>query len=304
MFCPKCGKKVKVEVQFCQFCGASLSDNLVSSRSISDTTLGAGENKEKTKRIGKGSYIIIFSSIIILVGAIILLYPQPLQILGKLNLNAPSSTISIFSNPSTQYIRVSDVKLGYNLLRNPPQIVSFNAYNQYSSNLLSIGAEFDGKQYSSEPVYLMPNQSINYEISLKDTNFSTSKTYSIILYFTMQDGKYQTYITSYYYQAPKTSGSAQITQVSLSLGYFVDFKMGLTNTGNTPIIQATFTLGNEKGGFPIGAYQTLNSGQTAQTWSQLWPLSDFVRGTSYPINVMVTYADGSSSSIQTSVIAK
>jgi hypothetical protein len=243
---------------------------------------------------------IIFGVIIILIGATGILYLNDPKIFKNIIQN-PLGIIQ--TNNQENDVIISNLKIGYNLLLDPPQVISFTMINNSTSSIVSMGLEVDGVQYNIHPY------SIQQEIQLKDVTFTTSKVYDIKMTFTMQDGRYLTYTTSYFYQVPKTSGITEVTQVSLNayyrflVGPSEEFSMSISNIGDVPIIQAIFTVGLNKAEFPITGMNPLNSGKTSQIYIDSWPRADYVKGQTYQVNVIVTYADGGTSIIVKDVVA-
>jgi hypothetical protein len=141
---------------------------------------------------------------------------------------------------------------------------------------------------------------------IQNMTLASSETYSIKLTFTFADGKYQSYSQSY--TTPQFQGQAQVTSSSLTLGHLlVEFSLTMKNTGNLPITNVNCMVANQyqalfiiKGGAVIPG-DTITGGWTGAYSSVS---AEFQAGTAYSVKIQLTYADGSTSTIQTSVIAQ
>jgi len=205
----------------------------------------------------------------------------------------------------TKYIQVSDVKLGYSYSLVSQTAVTFTVRNLHSAYILTFGVDIDEKHYGPFPLLpqLPPGQTGEYTCPIQGLVIASSKTYSIKLTFTMADGKYETYSCSY--TTPQFKGQAQITDVSLTLGPFLSvFSVTIENTGNLPITKATYKVANKyEGAFWIGEFSPLMPGKTANTgWTGLSALL-FQVGNTYSVTIDITYIDGSTSTLSTTVTA-
>jgi hypothetical protein len=209
-------------------------------------------------------------------------------------------------------IEVSNVKLTYG-----PQIslgtavgyipvIDFTVKNIYSSNLSAVDLAVDGTDYGYSALELLPGQTQNVSLSLKNMNLTSSETYSVKLTFKFADGKYQSYSQSY--ATPQFQGQAQVVSSSLTLGHLlVEFSLTMKNTGNLPIANINCTIANRyQALFLIKGGAVLPGDAITGGWSGAYSSvgAVFQAGTAYSVAIQLTYAGGSTSAIQTSVIAQ
>lgn len=198
-----------------------------------------------------------------------------------------------------KYVQVSGVKLSYI----PQPSVSFTAKNLYNASIAALRVDLDESRYGSFIFELLPGQTQDVSFPLQNLVLASSKNYSVKLTFTMLDGKYETYIGSY--TTPQYKGQAEIANVSLTLGAFLaNFSIYIRNIGNVPITEAICTLDNQfQGKFGIGEFNPLWPGRTARSGWDGWSATIFNVSTTYSIIVNLTYIDGSTSTLSTTVTA-
>jgi hypothetical protein len=209
-------------------------------------------------------------------------------------------------------IEVSNVKLTYG-----PQtslggtvgyvpVVDFTVRNTYGSNLTAVDLAVDGTNYGYSALGLPPGQTRNESLSLKELNLTSSETYSVKLTFTFADGKNQSYSQSY--TTPQFQGEARVVSLSLTLGHLLaEFSLTLNNTGNLPMTNVNCKFADQyQALFIIKGGAVLPGDALTGGWSGSYSTvgAVFQAGTAYSVAIQLTYAGGSSSTIQTSVIAQ
>lgn len=213
---------------------------------------------------------------------------------------------SSFFDP--QKFEVSNMRLTYEfniapaLGGSPQAIIGFTVRNLHNSYLTTVGLTIDGVNYGLSTLQVPPGQTQEESLPLNNLALSSSKTYSTKLTFTFADGKYQTYSGSY--ATPQFKGQATVTSVSLTLStYLYNFHVEIQNTGNLPITEAKYRFFNgfEQSLVPLYALpgETLSGGETLSNLS-----GSLVEGSAYPVTIQLTYFDGSTSTINTSVTAR
>lgn len=206
---------------------------------------------------------------------------------------------------NSQKFEVSNMRITYahGIGDYPQVIINFTVRNLYNSYISTVGVTIDGADYGSSTLQVNPGQAQEASIPLNNFTLSSSKTYGVKLTFAFADGQYQTYLGSY--TTPQFKGEATVTSKSLIVyftGYYNvgHFNLVIQNTGNLPITEAKcvfwvfdpilsnyYALPGEKLGF---------SGNFA--------LSSYPAISAYPVTIQVTYSDGSTSTIDTSVTAQ
>lgn len=177
--------------------------------------------------------------------------------------------------------------------------IVFTVRNLDDSYLNTVSVTIDGVHFGLSTLQLPPGQTQEKSLPLNNLVLSSSKTYGITLTFTFADGKYQTHSGSY--TTPLFKGQVTVTSLSLTLfTYLYDFHVKVKNTGNLPITMAKYRFFN-------GFEQILSPmyalpGQTLSGGESLW--NSLVEGSAYPVTIQVTYLDGSTSTINTSVVAQ
>ncbi|MFX1343449.1 MAG: hypothetical protein ACFFAL_12325 [Promethearchaeota archaeon] len=205
-----------------------------------------------------------------------------------------------FLNP--QKFEVTNVRLTYGsqAYGSFQAFVVFTLRNLDDSYLNTVGVAVDGVNFGLSALQIPPGQTQEKSLPLGNLVLSSSKTYGITLTFTFADGKYQDYSGSY--TTPVFKGQVTVTSLSLTLfTYLYNFHVEVKNTGNLPITMAKYRFSN---GFeqilsPMYALpgQTLSGGESLFRGS-------LVEGSAYPVTIQVTYFDGSTSTISTSVVAQ
>jgi hypothetical protein len=214
------------------------------------------------------------------------------------NNGAPSGS----TNGATQKIEVEDLNLSYD----PRAAADFTVTNLYDSQLTTIGLTVNGVNCGLSTPNLPAGQAQDESLPLQNVALSSLTTYNVKLTFTWADNTYQDYSGSY--ATPIFKGQAQVTAASLT--YVTDsgeyFSFTLKNTGNLPITSVNYTLA-----LPVYPYQlsvpaflpTIMPGQS-ETYNSEPIMCQFQAGAAYPLTIQITCADGSTSTIQTSVIAQ
>lgn len=198
-------------------------------------------------------------------------------------------------NMGMAYVRGID---GY-----PQVIINFTVRNLYNSYISTVDVAIDGADYGFSTLQVNPGQTQEASIPLNNFTLSSSKTYDVELTFAFADGQNQTYLGSY--TTPQFKGQATVTNISL-IAYFTGyynvghFDLVIQNTGNLPITEAKcvfwvsdpilsnyYALPGEKLGF-----------------SGNFRLDTFPAISVYPVTIQLTYSDGSTSTINTSVTAQ
>jgi hypothetical protein len=207
---------------------------------------------------------------------------------------------SFFFNP--QKFEVPNMRITYaHWIGGYPQvIINFTVRNLYNSYMITVGVTIDGADYGFFPLQVNPGQTQEALIPLNNLTLSSSKTYDVKLTFAFADGQYQTYLGSY--TMPQFEGQATVTSISLivyTTGYYNvgHFDLVIQNTGNLPITEAKC----------IFLFDSIRSNYYALPGEKLG-FSENVQlntpATSYPVTIQLTYLDGSTSTINTSVTAQ
>jgi hypothetical protein len=248
--------------------------------------------------------ICIMAIVAIVIGAIVL--PK---LIGNTSSTARSK---LTTATSTQKIEVKNLNLSYstpttlglNLDSSPQAVVDFTVTNRYNSYLTTVGLTVDEANYGFSAIEVPAGQTQDECLSLGNEILYSSTTYNVRLTFTFADGTYQDYSSSY--TTPVLKGQAQVTSAYLTLDTSLAmFSLTIKNTGNLPITSAKYVVDdnpNFQSSLPV--YPTLMPDQTVTSGMQLSVSWGFQAGMAYPITIQITYADGSTSTIQTSVTAQ
>ena len=212
-------------------------------------------------------------------------------------------TVYAFSTNSviSRYIQVIDVQLGYT----PNPTISLTLGNLDSAALANIGIKIGENQFGPYGVSLSPGEIQTFSYYIFDQTLVSSATYSVQLTFRMADGKYET--ANCAYTMPQLRGQATMTSTSLNVGVSdVNFYATIRNTGTLPITGATVTLADQYStSFQINYYEPLLEGEEVTANNpQIRPSSSFRLGDSYSVEIVVSYIDGSISSVSTQVTAQ
>lgn len=193
-------------------------------------------------------------------------------------------------------IEVSNLKIDYGktLYSDFQSTVYFRAKNLHSSYLTTVGLEVNGVNYGLSTLQVPSGQIQDESLPVNNMALSSLTTYSIELTFTFADGKYQTYSGSY--TTPQFRGQAKVTSISLTGGVI---RLTIQNTGNLPITRAMYNFINQDMYITVG----LMPGDSA-TGGMSYSSLIFQVGKAYSVTIQVEYLDGSTSTINTSVIAQ
>jgi hypothetical protein len=236
---------------------------------------------------------IIISTVVVLASAI-----GTVLVIQSLFLANPQkfevSNLTLTYGPQTLY----GINLG-----GTQSVLRFTVRNLYSSSLTTVGITVDGVNYGMSTLQIPAGQMQEESLSVKNMVLSSSTTYAVGLTFTFADGSYQTYSGSY--TTPQFKGKAQVTRSSLILSGLLQapsFSLTLQNTGNLPITSAKYWVQNYQFESSLPIAGALMPGETVTGgWSLL---ITYEVGQAYSVTVQVTYIDGTTSTIQTSVIAQ
>jgi hypothetical protein len=186
-------------------------------------------------------------------------------------------------------------------------VLTFSVKNTHDSYLTVMGLTVNGIDYGQQPLQIPPGQTQSESSSLTNLALSSGANYQVKLTFTFADGKYETYSEAC--AAPQFRGDAQITTLSLTaqsggFGLFSSYHVEIQNTGNLPITSATCTIQGYTweltlvtSGMPLLPGKTANTG-----WGGI--MTNHEAGKSYSVSIPITFQDGSSKTLQTSVIAQ
>ena len=208
---------------------------------------------------------------------------------------------SSFLNP--QKFEFTNMRLTYahGIGGYPQVIINFTVRNLYNSYMTAVGVTIDGADYGFSTLQVNPGQTQEASIPLNNLTLSSSKTYDVKLTFAFADGQYQTYLGSY--TMPQFKGQTTVTSISLivySTGYsnIGHFDLVIQNTGNLPITEAKCIFGFD----PILSDYYALPGEKLGFTENL-PLNTPATS-AYPVIIQLTYSDGSTSTINTSVTAR
>jgi hypothetical protein len=199
-------------------------------------------------------------------------------------------------------IEVSNLKIDYGRTwySDFQSTIYFRVKNLYSSQLTTVGLMVNGVNYGLSYLQVPSGQTVDWSGPLPNTAITSSSRYEIEMTFTFADGKYQTNSESY--TTPEYKGQIQMTTVSLTLStYLYYFHVEIKNTGNLPIMSAKYVFFGGFEGFFSPLYAA--SGDTLVGGETLGLRGSMVVGSAYPVTIRVTYIGGSTSVLQTSVIA-
>jgi hypothetical protein len=199
-------------------------------------------------------------------------------------------------------IEVSNLKIDYGRTwySDFQSTIYFRVKNLYSSQLTTVGLMVNGVNYGLSYLQVPSGQTVDWSGPLPNTAITSSSRYEIEMTFTFADGTYQTNSESY--TTPEYKGQIQMTTVSLTLStYLYYFHVEIKNTGNLPIMSAKYVFFGGFEGFFSPLYAA--SGDTLVGGETLGLRGSMVVGSAYPVTIRVTYIDGSTSVMQTSVIA-
>ena len=193
-------------------------------------------------------------------------------------------------------IEVSNLKIDYvnPLYSASCGAVYFRARNLHSSYLTAVGLEVNGVNYGFSALQVPSGQIQDKSLPVDNMALSSLTTYSIELTFTFADGKYQTHSESY--TTPQFRGQVEVTSISLTGGVI---RLTIKNTGNLPITRATFNFINQEMYITLGLMPG-DSAMGGMSYSSLI----FQVGKAYSVTIQAEYLDGSTSTINTSVIAQ
>jgi hypothetical protein len=235
----------------------------------------------------KGFLIFIVPGILVLIVVGVILFGQGSSFFG-----------------GSRKIEVSNLKIDYGrtLYSDFQSTIYFRVKNLYGSQLTNVGLMVNGVNYGLSSLQVPPGQTVDWSGPLPNTAINSSSRYEIEMTFTFADGKYQTNSESY--TTPEYKGQIQVTTVSLTRAstYAYNFHVEIKNTGNLPIMEAKYVFfgGFEEIFSPLFAApgETLSGGKGLSNLS-----GSIVAGSAYPVTIRVRYIDGSTSVMQTSVIA-
>ena len=205
-------------------------------------------------------------------------------------------------------VQVSDVKLGFVVFPFACAAVNLTLKNLHSIPLTELKAELDGNLFGPLSLHLPPGKGEAVSYRLQGLNLTSRRTYAITLTFTFEDGKYALYNGSF--TTFEFRGQVKIIDAALLLPIRpARFSMVISNTGNLPIIEATFLLANKHSGQfrtlsneSVSAFNPLMPGQLGTAGLDLWSPHEFNLEETYPVTVGVSYVDGESSKILTTVV--
>lgn len=220
----------------------------------------------------------------------------------------PGSPLSELSPLSeTKKFDLSSLSLAYGQKPNSmgmayEPVLTLTVKNLHSSSLTHMGLIIDGVNYGRSSLKIPPGQLQEESINLPDIILTSSRTYTIELTFTFADGTYQTSTRSY--TTPQFKGQVTVTELTLELTTHLSyFHIELKNTGNLPTTQASCSLGGREG-MVLMLYQHTMPSEIIKGGFSGISSSMFEEGNAYSVAVQLTYADGSKSNVQTSVIAR
>jgi len=206
---------------------------------------------------------------------------------------------SYFFNP--QRFEVSNMRLTYahGIGGYPQVIINFTVRNLYNSYVSTVGVTIDGADYGFSALQVNPGQTQEASIPLNNLTLSSSKTYDVKLTFGFADGQYQTYLGSCTAKGQATVTSISLIVYTMGSSNIGHFNLVIQNTGNLLITETKCRLG----GFdPILSDYYVLPGETLG-FAGNFPLNT-LPSASYPVTIQLTYSDGSTSTINTSVTAR
>jgi archaellum component FlaF (FlaF/FlaG flagellin family) len=218
---------------------------------------------------------------------------------------SPLSEISPLTE--TKKFDLSNLSLAYGQKPNSmgmafEPVLTLTVKNLHSSSLTHMGLIIDGVNYGRTSLKIPPGQVQEESVHLPDIPLVSSRTYTIELTFTFADGSYQN--STLLHTTPQFKGQATVTELTLELTTFLSyFHIELKNTGNLPTTQATCSLGGREG-MVLMLYQHTMPEEIIEGGFSGLSSSLFEEGKAYSVAVQLTYADGSKSTVQTSVIAR
>jgi len=227
---------------------------------------------------------------IVIVGAGILLYPGIWQSIQNSGIG-----VTIQNPLQSTYIEVKNVKITsspQSFIQPQPRI-EFTVKNLANDYLDVVGIDINEKQYGIYTIHLPPGQTLQPVYFLNNFNLISQHTYNIKFTFTMATGKYQTITSSFTMPAFRRSTQLRIDSMTQNL-FGTTLRMTILNTGDLPIIKASYSLNNNLNGNWL-IYELINSGGSS-TVSGTWNNSYFVKGSS-TVTVNVTYSDGSTNTL-------
>jgi hypothetical protein len=179
--------------------------------------------------------------------------------------------------------------------------LNFTVTNLYNYPVTIIGSIVNGVNYGYSNLTVPPGQTQDESITLLHLVITSSTNYNTTLAFTFGNGQYQLYSQSIL--PPKYVGSFFITDESLNVtsSNATIFSVTIQNTGNIPIVSANYTIGSYQSSLPL--YGNLMPSNIAVLDGQPILSSSLQIGLTYSSTIQVSYADGSTSSAQTSVPA-
>jgi len=191
-------------------------------------------------------------------------------------------------------IEVSNLKIDYGKTLYLTSAVYFRVKNLHSSHLTTVGLEVNGVNYGFSTLQVPPGQIQDKSLRVNNMALSSLTTYSIELTFTFADGTYQTYSMSY--TTPQLGGQVEVTSISLEGGVI---RLTIQNTGNLAIKIAMYNFINQDMCIAV----ELMPGDSV-TGGMSYSPAIFQVGKAYSVTIQAEYIDGSTSTINTSVIAQ
>jgi hypothetical protein len=179
--------------------------------------------------------------------------------------------------------------------------LNFTVTNLYNYPVTIMGSILNGFNYGYSNLTVPPGQTQDESLILPHLVVTSATNYNTTIAFTFSNGQYQVYSQSVL--PPKYVGDFFITDESLNVtsSNSTIFSATIQNTGNIPIVSANYTIDNYQSSLPL--YRNLMPNNIAVLNGQPILSSSFQEGVNYLITIQIGYADGSTSSAQTSLPA-
>ncbi len=259
-----------------------------------------GTNKINAHPRNKTKFVAIAISIMVLLAVVIILG------MGGSTFNLPPQKIDV---SNVQIVSGAQPGAIFNFGGTPTPVVSYSIKNLYNVDITSVGLSVDKTNYGQSTVLIPAGRTVSTSTTLDNEIYSASRTYAIKFTFTFADGTHETYSTSY--KTP-VGGQAQIASISLTVAetqgllgstYSCSLQVDVQNTGELPIIYAQGTYANGDLIFFSSYARPLEI--MKGTGSRSYASQGYIDvGMSISVTIKLTYSDGNTQTIQTSVVAK
>ena len=201
-------------------------------------------------------------------------------------------------NTPKQIVEVSNVTIDHGIDWSNCKL-NFTVTNLYNYPVTAMGSTVNGINYGYSNLTVPPGQTQDESFILPHLVITSSTNYNTTLAFTFGNGQYQ--VSSQSVLPPKYMNAFFITNQSLTKTWSNNtiFSVTIQNTGNIPIVSVNYTLGNYQSLLPL--QRNLMPQNSAVLNDQPILSNSLQTGITYLISLQVNYADGSTSSAQSSV---